>query len=1020
MKKRINPSPKKERQKTKLSLRLTIPVILVVVFQLLTFLVTMAVGGEFRDIRQYAYNTLLEKTENRYNYIRTELQAKPPLVQEYAEQINSLVADVLAQRGETIAQLQTDKDLNYSIFEASLGTVTDLLRRAQANDVFLILETGDLYAEESSGDAKPALYLRAYGSNTSSDYSNLLMEIGYAALSQDYGISRHSGWASYFTPDPGNPEDFAFYYRTMETALENSDLSLNNLGYWCGFSRASSMAVPSMKYTVPLISGDGTVFGVLGIGLSESTILSNIPSHDFLSETACYVLGRRTSEDTFDVLTYSGSAYNTLLGGATTLRVENMPEEDIYSFEQVTDVALTGSIRLIDLYGQNSPYRAERWALISVADKATVLRPLLFLRQMLMISALISLLAAGAIAFFSCIQLIKPISNAIKLMSNKQKYNEIIHFQPSNIYEIDKMTDAITQLQVNSQKFSSQVSRMIRIADVGLGTYMYNPSEDSVFVGQSFQEFQQRQARIEQDTVMSRQEFLRSIFSETIRNAIRESMERAEEDAHEDYSAVYQIDSERGNTQWLRLSTVYAKDQSIGIVQDITEMMLEQKRIEYERDYDRLTGLLNRPSYYRRIEALFHDKAQLKTTAFIMLDLDNLKYVNDTYGHDFGDDYIKTAAKVLKKFQNHGGIVARISGDEFNVCLPGFSTKDEVREIIDHIRTELMQSSCLLADGTHFKVRSSMGVSWYPDDADSYEQLMKYADFAMYTIKHSTKGGIAEFDIESYSADSVLLTGVEEMNRILEEGRVKSAFQSIVSARPGEVFGYEALMRVQSKIFQSPLELMRTAKAGARLYDIELLTWNRSVADFLVQVQAGRIAPDAYIFINSIANIRLNPKDAKNLFENGYPDLRIVAEILESEDAKNDDIAQKYEIMKHGGAKIALDDFGTGYNSEYTMLALQPDIIKIDRSIISGCDKDASRRMIINNLVRLSRARNILVVAEGVETQEELETVIHCGVDLLQGYYLSYPLFEPEPLDPAITETIRRLAAPGSSPESNT
>ena len=1008
---------KKERQKTKLGVRLSIPILLVVVFQLLTFLITMAVGGEFRDIRQYAYSTLLEKTENRYNYIRDKLQEKPALVQEYSEQINNLVASILEERGETINEIRTDKELNYSIIESSVETLSSLLRRAQVNDAYVILETGELYAEESGGAAKAALYLRAVDPKSSSGFRDLLMEIGYASLSQNYGITRHSGWAPYFEPDPGNMKDFDFYYKTMDTALENKGLTQNNLGYWSSFSRASSMTTPSMKYTVPLTYEDGTVYGVLGVGLTESNILSNIPSRDFLSETACYVLGRSTSEDTFDVLTYSGSAYNTLLGSSDTLHVDSM-EDEIYNFDQVTDVVLIGSVQFIDLYGQNSPYRAEQWALISVADRSTVLRPLLFLRQMLLISTLISLLVAGIIAFLSCVQLIKPISGAIKLMSDKQKYNETIHFQPSYIYEIDKMTDAITQLQVNSQKFSSQVSRMIRIADVGLGTYMYSHTEDSVFVGQSFQKFQKPQARVEQDTVMSRQEFLDSIFEEKLRGAVQSSMERlGATAAHEDHSTVCQIDSEDSSIKWVRLSTVYAEDQSIGILQDITEMMMEQKRIEYERDYDRLTGLLNRQSYYRKIEDQFRNKDQLKITAFIMLDLDNLKYVNDTYGHDFGDDYIRTAAKVLKKFQNYGGIVARISGDEFNVCLPGFSTKEEVREIINEIREEMRQSSCLLADGTHFKIRSSMGISWYPDDADSFDMLMKYADFAMYTIKHSTKGGTAEFDINSYATDSVLLTGVEEMNSVIEEGRVRYAFQSIVSARTGEIFGYEALMRVQSKIFQSPLELMRAAKAGARLYDIELLTWRRSVTDFLTQVEAGRIAKDTYVFINSIANIRLNPDDERSLFENGYPDLRIVAEILESEDAANSDIVQKYGAMKKGGAKIALDDFGTGYNSEYTLLAIQPDIIKIDRSIISGCDKDASRRMIINNRFNLAHSNDIMVVAEGVETQEELKMVIACGVDLIQGYYLSYPLFEPEPLDPEIVDMIRRLNAPDDPPK---
>ena len=1007
----VSASPKKERQKAKLSLRLSIPILMVVVIQLFTFLATMIFGGEFRDIRRYAYDTLTEKTENRCNYVRTELQEKPALVQEYSERINSLVAGILEENRATIAQLQMDKELNRSIIESSVETLSDLLRRTQANDAYFILETGELYADESTGNAKAALYLRDVDPKSGTGYSDLLMEVGYASLSQSYGITRHSGWSLYFMPDPEDTKNFDFYYRTMETALENSGLPPTSLGYWSSFSRSSSMTTPSMKYTVPLIAADGTVYGVLGIGLSESTILSNIPSHDFLTETACYVLGRSTSEDTFDVTTYSGSAYGELLGNAGTLRVDSMQDE-IYNFDQVTDVALVGSVQLIDLYGQSSPYRAEQWALISVADRSTVLRPLLYLRQMLLISALISLLAAGIIAFLSCSQLTRPITNAIKLMNEKRRSNEIIHFQPSNIYEIDKMTDAITQLQVDSQNFSSQVSRMIRIADVGLGTYMYDRADDSVFVGQSFQEFLRAQTRLEQDTVMGRQEFLDSIAAEKIRSVVRESMEMLDRGSPEDHSEVYLVDSEDGSTQWIRLSTVYTDDRGIGILQDITEPMLEQKRIEYERDYDRLTGLLNRQAYYQQIEELFHDKDKLKITAFIMIDLDNLKYVNDTYGHDFGDDYIRTAASALTAFQNYGGIVSRISGDEFNICLPGFDSKEEIREIIAIVREQLLQGGCLLADGTRFRIRSSIGVSWYPDNAQSYELLMKYADFAMYTIKHSTKGEVAEFDMSTYTADSVLLTGVEEMNRIIDEGGVKYAFQSIISAKTGEVYGYEALMRVHSKIFQSPLELLRAAKAGAKLYEIERLTWTRALADFQALMDAEKIKPGTHIFINSIANCRLQPED-ETAIENRYPHLlkQIVMEILESESSNENCAAHKLQLIGSWGGQVALDDFGTGYNSEYALLTIQPNIIKIDRSITSGCDKDISRRVIIRNLVRLARTKQTLVLVEGVETEEEMKTVIACGVDFMQGYYFGHPLFEPQPFSPEIAEKIRQAAA---------
>ena len=1007
------PPRQKRVKKIKMRTRMSIPILLVVAFQLVTFLAVLVFGGEFRYIREYAYGTLLEKTENRSIYIQNELQAKQTFVQEYAEDINAIVEDILTERGQTIADLQADAELAPLILESSTPRLRNLIQRTFVNDAYLILETGDLFSQSEQSESKAALYLRAMDSNAVSGYDSLLMEIGFSSIAKAYGITRHSSWAETFTPNPSAAKNFDFYYTTLKMAQQNSGSVLAALGYWSDFSNPFSSMTPSLKYTLPLISADGTVYGLLGIGLLESTVLASIPSFDFLNETACYVLAHSASSNgAFDIVCYSGSSYDTLLGRSTSLRVLDQSDEGIYNLEAISDYELVGGVEIIPLYRSSSPYASEQWALIYVADRTSILRPLLMLRQMLALSAVLSIAVAAAVAVLSCSGIIRPISEASALMKTKRKYNEIIRFRPSNIHEIDEMTDAITQLQINVQNFSSQVSKMITLADVGLGTFMYDGTDDSVFVGQSLIKTLGLNLPQNQDIVMDRPAFLASIDNPKIRNLITDGLSPTRNGVPTDYSEVYKIDREDGAVNWLRVGYIYAPGTTIGIVQDVTETVLEKERIEYERDYDSLTGLLNRHAYYRRIQDLFADKDKLGITAFVMSDLDHLKYVNDTYGHDFGDDYIRTAASVLRKFQNYGGIVSRISGDEFNVCLPGFSSKDEVREIIAQVRSELLGSSCLLADGTHFRLRASMGVSWYPDDADAYEPLMKYADFAMYTIKHSTRGGIAEFNSESYAANSVLLTGVAEMNRIIEERSVRYAFQSIVSAKTGEVYGYEALMRVQSEIFRSPLELLRTAKTSAKLSEIELLTWSKALEDFKALVDSAKVDPKTHVFINAIANSYVAPEDEAAL-RDAYADFlpQIVLELLEGETTTQENIAHKLQSIKEMGAQLALDDFGTGYNSEYALLSLNPDIIKLDHSIINGCDKDESQRMLINNLVKLARSKGILVLAEGVETQEEMETVIACGVDFLQGYYLAYPVFDPQPLSPQIVASIREMAA---------
>lgn len=1010
MEQNFNQPAEKTPKKQKMLMRLLIPMLFLILFQLITFFSVLAFGGEFSFIKKYAYDTLIEKTRNRTSYVEKEFCQKITFVHESAEEINSIVRQKLQEDGSDISRLKTDKDFNREIMEDSVDSIIYLLRRSLANDVFIVLETGDLYSDSTSPDAKAGMYLRDLDPSTDSGYKDLLMEMGYSSISKDFGIILDSGWKARLEADPEDTQNYDFYYRTIENAQANNTFSVERLGYWSGFSNINRNSVGSMKYTVPLIADDGTVYGVLGIGLTEKTILVNLPPNDFVSESACYVLcNGKDNSDIFNICMHSGASFNRLMGSQKTLRPGQQLDENMYAFGLDSNIAAVGNIQIMNLYNSESIYAEDQWALISVAEKSDVLFVFTNLIKMLLISALISVATSIIVIAISCSNVVKPLSAVIKTMNSKHEYNEAIRFQSTKIYELDKLTDAITQLQINVQNFSSQVSKMIRIADVGLCTFMCDSMDDSVFVGQSMLKLLNLSVEYEEDIVISRQLFLENIIADETRQIITECLSRKSGEVETSFSKEYSIPQEDGNTIWMRLSVVCNSNKTIGVLQDITNTVLEKQRIEYERDYDGTTGLLNRHAYYHRVNNLFGHPEKLGITAFVMIDLDNLKYVNDTYGHDFGDDYIKTAATVLKSFQKYGGIVSRLSGDEFNVCLSGFSSKDEIRDIISTVREELLNSYCLLSDGTHYKIRASAGISWYPDDSHSAELLMKYADFAMYTIKHTTKGEIAEFDMNAYAKDSVLITGVEEMNKIIDECRIRYAFHSIISAKTGEVYGYEALMRPQSSILHSPAELLRIAKTGAKLYEIERLTWLEAMRAFRKQREAGNIPENAYIFVNTISNSILEQSDI-DIFEQENKDLlsRIVMEITESEDVNEDYNMRKIKRLGDWNAHLALDDFGTGYNSDYALITLHPNIIKIDRSIISGCDKDVSRRTIISNIIKLAGTKNIKVLAEGVETEGELRTVIESGADLLQGYFINRPVFEPQPIEQEVIDKIMR------------
>ena len=193
----------------------------------------------------------------------------------------------------------------------------------------------------------------------------------------------------------------------------------------------------------------------------------------------------------------------------------------------------------------------------------------------------------------------------------------------------------------------------------------------------------------------------------------------------------------------------------------------ERSRIEHERDYDALTGLYSRQAFFRVCGELFEKPNTLRHAALMMTDLDNLKTINDTYGHDWGDVYLRQTAHSLQQGSPSGTVVARLSGDEFLVLFHGYRSRDAVREKIDRLTNAMQQSVALLPSGNALHISLSGGIAWYPDDGQDWETLKKYADFAMYQVKHADKGRVEEFDIGVYNREAYAERTRREFRQLL-------------------------------------------------------------------------------------------------------------------------------------------------------------------------------------------------------------------------------------------------------------
>lgn len=460
----------------------------------------------------------------------------------------------------------------------------------------------------------------------------------------------------------------------------------------------------------------------------------------------------------------------------------------------------------------------------------------------------------------------------------------------------------------------------------------------------------------------------------------------------------------------LRVTHIMGESASeVGLAEDMTTTVLEQQRIEHERDYDTLTGLYRRRAFDRACEALFQQPEKLGCAALLMMDLDNLKQINDTYGHDWGDQYIRQTGQCFAANTPANTICSRLSGDEFLIFFYGYQDRKQLRAQLELLSAALQRSVSILPNGKQLHISISGGIAWYPTDGHDLLTLKKYADFAMYQVKHSHKGRMCDFDIGSYHQEAYAAQTQQDFELLLREELVTYHFQPICSARTGRIAAYEALMRVDLPTLHSPAQVMQLAHETGRLYEIERITVFHSSAIFQRMQAQGLFQSDALLFINSIANVSLTNEDVEE-YAQRYPELlkRLVVEITEQEDLDRACLERKRNVPGFSGS-FALDDYGSGYSNELNLLELSPRYIKIDISIVRGIDTDRDKQQIVSNIVAYAHARSMQLIAEGIETEAQLRTVIGLGVDLLQGYYLSRPAAVPAPIAPAAQAVIDQL-----------
>ncbi|PKB23611.1 putative bifunctional diguanylate cyclase/phosphodiesterase [Janthinobacterium sp. 64] len=457
-----------------------------------------------------------------------------------------------------------------------------------------------------------------------------------------------------------------------------------------------------------------------------------------------------------------------------------------------------------------------------------------------------------------------------------------------------------------------------------------------------------------------------------------------------------------GSSYWSELFVAPVRDDGNGPVShfvvaqyDISSVMRFEQELEFQARHDILTGLANRALLRERLEqAMAVTRRSGLPLWVVFIDLDRFKFVNDTLGHDAGDLVLKSVAERLRDATREVDTVARLGGDEFVLLLPQHGNGEPGAAILQRILDAVAQP--LQLGEYEFFLSCCMGVAVYPDDGDDADTLIKHADIAMYRAKEQGRGHW-QFYASSMNAGTLERLGLEsELRHALERGQFHLEYQPQLDLASGKVVGMEALLRWQHPQLGriAPVSFIGLAEEMGLIIPIGDWVLHTACAQARAWQLAGhgplRLAVN--LSARQFKQRNLLHAVAQALAETGLTAAHLELELTES--MVMHDVEQATAIMtklKALGVQLSIDDFGTGYSSLAYLRHFPIDVLKIDKTFVSDITHgdDAA---IVRAIISLAHSLRLKVIAEGVETEQQLAFLRQHGCDQMQGYLFSRPL----------------------------
>jgi diguanylate cyclase (GGDEF)-like protein len=417
-----------------------------------------------------------------------------------------------------------------------------------------------------------------------------------------------------------------------------------------------------------------------------------------------------------------------------------------------------------------------------------------------------------------------------------------------------------------------------------------------------------------------------------------------------------------------------------------------EEQIRYRANYDSLTQLPNRANFAEHLtEAITRDRRNNGLTAVLFIDLDRFKTINDTLGHDYGDELIKQVAARIKQATRETDVVSRLGGDEFTVMLTNVTDEIHASIIAKDILSRVAQPFML--EGHEIYSSASIGITLSPIDGADVNTLLKNADMAMYEAKDQGRNTFRFFTSEMTDRARQFLEVDKDMRLALSQNELRVHFQPIYGTHNRKLLGVEALLRWQhpQRGLVLPTDFISVAEETGLIEEIGLWVMREACSEVKEWLKHD-LDPDFYLAVNiSMRQIKGGfdkPLLQRVLHESGFPAEKLMLEITETLLMDNDSrTSQVLAEFREMGVRLAVDDFGTGYSALSYLREFPVSTLKIDRSFIQDITDSQSHLGLVQAIIAMAHGLDLKTVAEGVETVEQSEILAELNCDMVQGYF---------------------------------